>query len=62
MEFKVSGVVILVTLTSNDNNANGKGGLVSSFALRFIRKQNDNVLILIPGRVLYPSTFVMGEG
>jgi len=55
-EFKVSGVVILVTLTSN-NNADVKG-LPSSFALSFLKYLTSSV----PGRVLYPSTFVMGEG
>jgi len=56
-EFTVVGVVILVTLTSN--NTVGKGS-VSSFVLKFLHKRNDNVLI--PGRVLYRSTFVTGEG
>jgi len=56
-EFTVSGVVILVTLTTN--NTDGKG-LASSFILRFLHRKNDKVLI--PGRVLYPSTFVTGEG
>jgi len=56
-EFTVSGVVILVTLTSN--NADSKG-LASSFILTFIHEKND--LFLIPGRILQPSTFVTGEG
>jgi len=47
----------LATLTTN--NTDGKG-LASSFILRFLHKRNDKVLI--PGRVLYPSTFVTGEG
>jgi len=55
-EFTVSGVVVLVSLTSN--NTDGRG-LASSFILRFLHKRNDKVLI--PGRVLYPSTFVTGE-
>jgi len=57
MEFTVSGVVILVTLTST--NTYGKG-LTSSFALRFIRTRND--FVLIPGTILYPSSFVAAEG
>jgi len=56
-DFTVSGVVILVTLTSN--NTDGKG-LTSSFNLSFIHEKND--LILIPGRILQPSTFVTEEG
>jgi len=56
-EFTVSGVVILVTLTTN--TMDGKG-VASSFILRFLHRRNDKVLI--PGRVLYPSTFVTGEG
>jgi len=57
MEFTVSGVVVLVTLTSNNTDVKTLG---SSFILRFLHKRNDKVLI--PGRVLYPSTFVTGEG
>jgi len=57
-EFTVPGVVILVMLT-NPNTDDGKES-ASSFALRFLHKQNDKVLI--PGRILYPSTFVTGEG
>jgi len=56
-EFTVWGVVILVTLTSNITE--GKG-LTSNFILRFLHQRNDNVLI--PGRTLYPSTFVTGDG
>jgi len=56
-EFTVSGVVILVTLTTNITD--GKE-LASSFLLTFLHRRNDKVLI--PGRVLYPSTFVTGEG
>jgi len=58
-EFAVSGVVILVTLTSNNTNDNDIG-LASRFILMFLHKRNDS--ILIPGRVLYPSTFVTGDG
>jgi len=53
-EFTVSGVVILVTMTTYDNR------LASRFALRFFRSQNNE--IFPPRKTLYPSTFVTGEG
>jgi len=56
-EFTVSGVVILVTMSSN-NTDNGKG-IASSFTLRFLHKRNDT--IFPPGRLLYPSTLVTEE-
>jgi len=56
-EFTVYGVVILVTLINN--NKDGER-LASSFALSFLRKPNE--FILIPGRILHQSTFVTEEG
>jgi len=58
-EFTVSGVVILVTLSSDNRRA--VNGLSTSFALSFLQK-TINKLVLIPGRYLYPSTIVTGEG
>jgi len=56
--FTVSGVVILVTMTSNSTN--GQTGLPSSFTLKFLSIPNDAVFP--PERSLYPSTVVTGEG
>jgi len=53
-EFTVSGVVVLVTMTTYDNR------LASSFVLRFVRSQNHEVFP--PRKILYPSTFVTEEG
>jgi len=57
-EFTVSGVVILVTMTCN--NIHTGTGAISSFRLRFFRSQNDTVVP--PGRILYQTTLVVGEG
>jgi len=56
-EFTVSGVVILVTMTGNKTE---ETGLDSRFALRFLRSQND--FVFPPERILYPTSFVTGEG
>jgi len=56
-ELTVSGVVILVTMTSNKTN--NRTRLDSGFALKFLCTQNEKVLP--PERVLYPTTFVTGE-
>jgi len=56
-ELTVSGVVILITMTSNKTDNRTESD--SRFALRFYRTQNDTVFP--PDRVLYPSSFVTGE-
>jgi len=54
----VSGVVILITLTTKSND--GEEFLASSFALSFLQK-NINHLVLIPDRYVATTTFVTGE-
>jgi len=53
-EFTVSGVVILITTTTQSIDDDWSSG----FELKFIRYQNESVLS--PGRFIYPSTFVTG--
>jgi len=55
-EFTVSGTVVLVTMSNNNNNTDGTG-LSSSFALRFIQTSRDTGTPSLP-----QSTFVTGEG
>jgi len=54
-EFTVSGVVILVTMTCTSD-----AGSTSSFAMRILRSRNDTAFP--PVRILYPTSFVTGEG
>jgi len=56
-EYTVSGVVILVTMSSNKLDGTE---VDSSFVLKFFCSRNDKVFP--PERVLYPSSLVTGEG
>jgi len=56
-KFIISGVVILVVMSSNYTEGNGLG---SRFALRFTHSRNDTVFP--PTRTLSPSTLLTGEG
>jgi len=55
-EFTVSGVVILITMTKSNIDDDWSSG----FELEFTCYQNESVLS--PGRFVYPTTFVTGDG